>query len=208
MPSWWPFVLVYTAAVISPGPDFALVVRSALTRGRRASLLNALGIGCGVTLHTLIAVLGISALLQSSRLLAMSLPWLGIGYLLYLGWGGLTAQPAGEQDPQAAEATGRGDFWRGFWTNVLNPKALLFFSAILVQLVSGLNAWMQAALVFYVLVVTSAWFAAVGLVLARPALRRRFLRRRHWIDRAAGAIFILLSLLFALDWLQRWQIVF
>ena len=204
MPSWWPFVLVYTAAVISPGPDFALVVKSALTRGHRASTLNALGIGCGVTVHTLIAVLGISALVQSSTWLAMTLPWLGIGYLLYLGWGGLRAQPAGESEPQPAPTTGRGDFWRGFLTNVLNPKALLFFSAILVQLVSGLNGWMQMALVFYVFVITSAWFAAVGLVLARPALRQRFLRRRHWIDRTAGAVFVLLSLLFMLDWWQRW----
>lgn len=204
MPSWWPFVLVYTAAVISPGPDFALVVKSALTRGHRASTLNALGIGCGVTLHTLIAVLGISALVQSSTWLAMTLPWLGIGYLLYLGWGGLTAMPAGEADPQLAATTGQGDFWRGFLTNVLNPKALLFFSAILVQLVSGLNIAMQLALVLYVFVITSAWFAAVGLVLARPALRQRFLRRRHWIDRTAGAVFVLLSLLFMLDWWQRW----
>ncbi|MFG1497224.1 LysE family translocator [Saccharospirillum sp. HFRX-1] len=204
MPSWWPFVLVYTAAVISPGPDFALVVKSALTRGHRASTLNALGIGCGVTLHTLIAVLGISALVQSSTWLAMTLPWLGIGYLLYLGWGGLTAQPSEEADLQPAATTGRGDFWRGFLTNVLNPKALLFFSAILVQLVSGLNNWMQLALVLYVFVITSAWFAAVGLVLARPTLRQRFLRRRHWIDRTAGAVFVLLSLLFMLDWWQRW----
>lgn len=204
MPSWWPFVLVYTAAVISPGPDFALVVKSALTRGHRASTLNALGIGCGVTLHTLIAVLGISALVQSSTWLAMTLPWLGIGYLLYLGWAGLTAMPVGEADPQLTATTGQGDFWRGFLTNVLNPKALLFFSAILVQLVSGLNGAMQLALVIYVFVITSTWFAAVGLVLARPALRQRFLRRRHWIDRTAGAVFVLLSLLFMLDWWQRW----
>lgn len=204
MPSWWPFVLVYTAAVISPGPDFALVVKSALTRGHRASTLNALGIGCGVTLHTLIAVLGISALVQSSTWLAMTLPWLGIGYLLYLGWAGLTAIPVGEADPQLTATTGQGDFWRGFLTNVLNPKALLFFSAILVQLVSGLNGAMQLALVIYVFVITSTWFAAVGLVLARPALRQRFLRRRHWIDRTAGAVFVLLSLLFMLDWWQRW----
>lgn len=204
MPAWWPFVLVYTAAVISPGPDFALVVKTALTRGHRAGLLNALGIGCGVTLHTLIAVLGVSALVQASTLLAMTLPWLGIGYLLYLGWGGLSAAPADVLDAETTETAGRGDFWRGFWTNVLNPKALLFFSAILVQLVGGLNAWLQTALVVYVFVVTSAWFAGVGLVLSRPALRRRFLRRRHWIDRGAGAIFVLLSALFAYDWWQRW----
>ena len=204
MPAWWPFVLVYTAAVISPGPDFALVVKTALTRGHRASLLNALGIGCGVTLHTLIAVLGVSALLQASTLLAMTLPWLGIGYLLYLGWGGLNAAPGGAEDAATVDAAGRGDFWRGFWTNVLNPKALLFFSAILVQLVGGLNAWLQTALVVYVWVVTSAWFAGVGLVLSRPVLRQRFLRRRHWIDRGAGAIFVLLSALFAYDWWQRW----
>jgi threonine/homoserine/homoserine lactone efflux protein len=208
MPAWWPFVLVYTAAVISPGPDFALVVKSALTRGKRASTLNALGIGLGVTLHTLVAVLGVSALVQSSRWLAMSLPWLGIGYLLYLGWGGLTAQPTSSDQAvnDVSLPTDRGDFWQGFLTNVLNPKALLFFSAILVQLVEGLNAWMQTALVSYVFVVTSFWFGLVGWVLSQPVLQRRFLNRRHWIDRGAGVIFVLLSVLFIWDWLQRWML--
>lgn len=206
MPGWWPFVVVYTAAVISPGPDFALVVKSALTRGRRASLLNALGIGCGVTLHTLVAVLGVSALVQASPWLARTLPWLGIGYLLYLGWGGLTARPGGVSEPELATSGDRRDFWRGFFTNVLNPKALLFFSAILLQLVNGLNGWMQSALVFYVFLVTSAWFSLVGLVLAQERLRRRFLGQRHWIDRTAGLIFVVLSALFAWDWWQRWVV--
>jgi threonine/homoserine/homoserine lactone efflux protein len=208
MPAWWPFVLVYTAAVISPGPDFALVVKSALTRGKRASTLNALGIGLGVTLHTLVAVLGVSALVQSSRWLAMSLPWLGIGYLLYLGWGGLNSKPTPSDQPlnDVSLPTDRGDFWQGFLTNVLNPKALLFFSAILVQLVAGLNAWMQTALVSYVFVVTSLWFGLVGWVLSQPVLQRRFLNRRHWIDRGAGVIFVLLSILFIWDWLQRWML--
>ncbi|WP_127554961.1 LysE family translocator [Saccharospirillum alexandrii] len=208
MPAWWPFVLVYTAAVISPGPDFALVVKSALTRGKRASTLNALGIGLGVTLHTLVAVLGVSALVQSSRWLAMTLPWLGIGYLLYLGWGGLSAQPTPPGQPldSSARVSDRSDFWQGFLTNVLNPKALLFFSAILLQLVDGLNGWMQSALVGYVFVVTSLWFGLVGWVLSQPVLQRRFLTRRHWIDRGAGVIFVALSLLFIWDWWQRWML--
>lgn len=205
MASWWPFVMVYTAAVISPGPDFALVVKSALTRGRTASLMNALGIGFGVTLHTLVAVLGVSALVQSSPLLAKALPWVGIGYLLYLGWGGLRARPSGVVEPELVDVSDRGDFWRGFFTNVLNPKALLFFSAILLQLVNDLDVWMQSALVVYVFVVTSGWFGLVGIVLAREGLRRRFLRQRHWIDRVAGVIFVVLSAVFVWDWWQRWM---
>jgi len=206
MPTWWPFVMVYTAAVISPGPDFALVVKSALTRGKRASTLNALGIGLGVTLHTLVAVLGITALMQSSLWLAMGLPWLGIGYLLYLGWGGLNAKPPTPEQTLAEVpvVNDRSHFWQGFLTNVLNPKALLFFSAILVQLVEGLTEWMQLALVGYVFTVTSFWFALVGWVLSRPLLQHHFLTRRHWIDRGAGVVFVLLSLLFIWDWLQRW----
>jgi threonine/homoserine/homoserine lactone efflux protein len=150
----------------------------------------------------------VSALVQSSRWLAMSLPWLGIGYLLYLGWGGLTAQPTSSDQAvnDVSLPTDRGDFWQGFLTNVLNPKALLFFSAILVQLVEGLNAWMQTALVSYVFVVTSFWFGLVGWVLSQPVLQRRFLNRRHWIDRGAGVIFVLLSVLFIWDWLQRWML--
>lgn len=206
MASWWPFVMVYTAAVISPGPDFALVVRSALTRGRRASLLNALGIGLGVTVHTLVAVLGVSTVVQGSPLLARTLPWLGIGYLLYLGWGGLRARPSGVVEPTLTDAADHGDFWRGFFTNVLNPKALLFFSAILLQLVNDLSAWMQSLLVIYVFVVTSVWFGLVGLLLARERLRRRFLSQRHWIDRFAGLVFIALSALFIWDWWQRWMV--
>ncbi|MHA7880839.1 MAG: LysE family translocator [Saccharospirillum sp.] len=199
----WPFILVYTAAVISPGPDFALVVRSALTRGRQASLLNALGIGCGVGLHTLIALLGVSVLVQASPVLAAGLPLVGIAYLLYLGWGGLRAQPDQHMAELTPNQADRGDFWRGFLTNVLNPKALLFFSAILLQLVNGFSLAAQAFILLYVLMVTTAWFALVGTVLASDRLRQRFLHQRHWIDRSAGVIFVLLAALFLLDWWQR-----
>lgn len=199
----WPFLVVYTAAVISPGPDFALVVRSALTRGRKASLLNALGIGCGVGLHTLIALLGVSVLVQASPLLATTLPLVGIAYLLYLGWGGLTAKADTRMVVLEQDQADRGDFWRGFLTNVLNPKAVLFFSAILLQLIDGFSILAQVFILVYVLIVTTAWFALVGVLLATERLRQRFLHQRHWIDRSAGAIFVLLAALFLLDWWQR-----
>lgn len=83
-----PAVLVIT---LLPGPDFAIVVKTALLSGRRQALACALGINCGVAVHTIAAILGISAVIAGSAELFAVLKWAGAAYLFYLGLRSLLA---------------------------------------------------------------------------------------------------------------------
>jgi hypothetical protein len=90
-PYWSEFFLVALAhliAVISPGPDFAMVLRQSITFGRRTAVWTSVGIGTGILVHVTYSLLGIGLLVRSSVLAFNILKWLGA---LYLAWIGLKA---------------------------------------------------------------------------------------------------------------------
>lgn len=90
-------LLLYTVSmtllVIMPGPDFALILKTSLAAGRRASRAVAFGIAAGLCVHTLAAILGISALIARSVTLFEVLKYVGAAYLLWLGIMALRARP-------------------------------------------------------------------------------------------------------------------
>ncbi|WP_458023268.1 LysE family translocator, partial [Pseudomonas aeruginosa] len=82
---------VFAVALVSPGPDVALVVRTSLHQGRRAGLASALGLACGILLHTTLVLTGVSLLLSRTPVLFAILQALGALYLAWLGVGALRA---------------------------------------------------------------------------------------------------------------------
>ncbi|MEI5156965.1 LysE family translocator, partial [Pseudomonas aeruginosa] len=82
---------VFAIALVSPGPDVALVVRTSLHQGRRAGLASALGLACGILLHTTLVLTGVSLLLSRTPVLFAILQALGALYLAWLGVGALRA---------------------------------------------------------------------------------------------------------------------
>lgn len=131
-----PAVLVIT---LLSGPDFAIVVKTALLSGRRQALACVLGINCGVAVHTIAAILGISAVIAGSAELFAVLKWAGAAYLFYLGLRSLLASRRHEshEDGAPIEAaaaalqnakaeTPAAAFRSGLFCNLLNPKVVLF----------------------------------------------------------------------------------
>ena len=124
-------------AVISPGADFAMVTRSSYAFGRRAGLMAALGIACGVQVHVLYTVLGIALIISQSPLLFLAMKALGAGYLIYLGYKSFTnTQRIALGDDDGASRLGVFAALRsGFLTNALNPKTMLFVVSAYTQVV-------------------------------------------------------------------------
>jgi len=192
------------ALTIAPGPDNIFVVTQGLARGRRAAIVTAWGMCSGITVHTLAAAAGISALFYSSALAFQVVKYAGAAYLLYLSW-----QVLRERGPLAATAAdassgpgGAALFRRGFIMNVLNPKVALFFLAFLPQftvreagnipaqmVLLGLIFMAQALLIFTLIGFFSG--SVGGWIQRRPRAGLYF----NWL---AGAIFALLGLRLAL----------
>lgn len=218
------FVLAGLLLNLTPGPDVLYTVQHAVRHGARAGMVAALGIGAGCGVHVLAAALGLGALLAASATAFGVLKLLGAAYLVVLGVkalrqaggkgpGGTLGHAnapdsiANQQDME--RATGSIDLWsvarQGFWTNVLNPKVVLFFLAFLPQfIVPGAAhptlAFVLLGVVFSVngVLVTLGW--ALGAAWLTPRLGRLPLLRGAgpWLQRASGVLFVVFGLRLAL----------
>ncbi len=188
----------HALGVLSPGPDFAMVTRQSLAHGRSAGVWTAAGIGSGILFHVAYGLFGLSWLTQR---FPRSLDWIalaGAAFLIWMGVQALRSKPSSASAP-AAETSKPGSSGRhyliGLATNVLNPKATLFFVALFTTVVSGpVGTTMMIALALWLTLSTFAWFATVALLLSQPRLRAALQRHAHQLDRAMGVVLVLLGL--------------
>jgi RhtB (resistance to homoserine/threonine) family protein len=182
-------------AVISPGPDFALVLRQSLGYGRRAALATSVGIGTAILLHVTYSLLGIGLLIRGSATWYDALKFAGAAYI---GWIGLQALRAkrSDQSPGAAtepthEPSWKAAFATGFLTNALNPKATLFFIALFATVISSTTPkWIQAGYGLWMAFATIGWFSFVFILMTRVKVRERFVQHGHWVSRVLGVVLI------------------
>jgi threonine/homoserine/homoserine lactone efflux protein len=183
---------------VTPGVDLLYVAGNTATGGRRAGVLAALGIGAGCLFHVTLAALGLSALLAASDLAFTLVKWAGAGYLVWMGIGMLRSAGGAALPPAAVDP--RRVFWRGVLTNALNPKVALFFLAFLPQFIEPRSGHQTLAFGVLGLLFTLggtavslvvAWVA--GMARERLAGSTRASRLGTWLQRAAGAMFVVLG---------------
>src|SRR5262245_41141007 len=129
------FALTVLPLILTPGPDVLYVTTRGIAQGRRAALISTLGVCAGYAVHTLLAVLGLTAVLYASEILFNAVRYAGAAYLVYLGVRTLRSRA---QFQLIAAGQPRGDgrlFLTGMATSVLNPKGILLFFAYLPQFV-------------------------------------------------------------------------
>lgn len=185
----------HALAVMSPGPDLAIVTRQTLAHGRAAGLRTALGIASGISVHITYAMFGLVWAIQQYPPLLTGLRYVGALLLLWIGWGALRAKPSTVPAPVAAgtRAAAR-DFGIGFLTNALNVKAMLFFVALCSAVITvGTSVQLRLALGAWMIFATGLWFCFVAWTLGHPRVRARLQAYGHWIDRVMGAILLVLG---------------
>ncbi len=193
-------VTITLLAVISPGPDFAMVTRNSLMLSRRAGVLTALGIGLGVLVHVTYTLLGVGLLIQQSLWLFNAIKLVGALYLIYLGIKMLCAKPvAAGPDGNVAALSDVAALRTGFLTNALNPKTTVFIVSLFMQVVRpDTPLAVQIGYGAFISVAHMVWFALVALCFSAGSVRDRLLAVRHWIDRAFGALLVGFGVLLAL----------
>lgn len=206
----WAFAAVAGLLTITPGLDTALVLRSAIVRGRRHAFATAVGINSGILVWGAAAAVGVTALLTASEIAYTVLRLAGAAYLLWLGagmlWKAWKNRGRGASDDQdlvvdvnPPESVVRA--WaKGLGTNLLNPKAGVFYVAMLPQFIPPdapqLATTMLLALVHNV--EGMIWFS---LLILGTRLTGKLLSRgstRRIIDRLTGTILIGFGLKLAL----------
>ncbi|MEO7841903.1 MAG: LysE family translocator, partial [Anaerolineales bacterium] len=129
------FVGVSWALIIAPGPDMLYVITRGVTQGRTAGMLSALGVICGILVHTLAAALGLSLIIQTSAFAFLLVKYLGAIYLITLGVKAWRDKSTFSLQTPASRVSFHRVFWQGVLSSVLNPKIAIFFLAFLPQFV-------------------------------------------------------------------------
>lgn len=194
--SWGALLIAWIAAIALPGPDVFLLLKLGI-RERRAAVLAALGIMTGNFIWATASVLGMSAVI---RVFPALLPALQTAGSLVLIWLGVQSIRGGvRQLRQRVDAPdlsiSQRPYALGFVTNIANPKALIFFTALLSQFIPAHTTWVTSASIIIVMMVTGvAWFVGVALASSSRAFRAWFGRATPWFDIVAGAVFVIVAL--------------
>ncbi len=183
---------------VSPGPDNLMVLGVGMSRGRKQGMIFGLGCALGCLSHTLLATLGVSALIAASPAAFTALKICGGLYLVWLGIGALRSRGGASVDGalQVQESCAR-LFAKGLLANSINPKVVLFFLAFLPQFVDagrGGVSWQTAQLGLIFTVQACVLFGLLGYFSgAVGKWINRHPRAGLWLDRVAGTIFIALG---------------
>lgn len=192
------FVLFAALVVIAPGPDFAVVMKNTLARGRAAGVLTSLGVTTSCLVQGTLAALGVGVLIARSQPLFLAIRWAGVAYLCYLGVQALLGARRGDrwtvlQPVGGAKQVRRWPAWRqGFLSNITNPKVLAFYLSVLPQFLGHAGTpTVDALLLAYTHAVLGViWLMALVTFLhrVRPWIQRRRVRRT--LDAVTGAALI------------------
>lgn len=191
---------------VSPGADTFLVVRNSLRGGRRDGWATVVGICSGLFVHALLSALGVSVILAHSATAFLALKVAGAAYLAWLGIQSLRSAARGTAGARQGDASGTGrapstrSFREGFLTNLLNPKVIVFYLALLPQFIAPGDAVLAKSLLLAAIHFAEGilWlgFVAWGVDRSRRFFLRPLLRR--WMDAICGTVLVALGLRLAL----------
>jgi threonine/homoserine/homoserine lactone efflux protein len=194
------FIPAGLALNLTPGADMMFCLGQGLKSGRRAAMAANFGIALGGMVHTLLAALGLGALVSAHPATFEAIRWLGVGYLLWLAVGALRSSPFAAEAKVTLTSVSKA-FLQGLMVNLMNPKVILFILAFLPQFVDPARAilpqFLTLGLVFSLggLIVNGAVGLFAGTIGQRVA---RSAGLAKWLARVSATIFGVLALRLAL----------
>jgi threonine/homoserine/homoserine lactone efflux protein len=201
--SWLLFIVASLLLIVTPGQDMILVMSRSIAQGPAAGVATAAGVSVGLVGHTLLATLGLGAILRTSEALFLALKLVGAAYLVYLGVQLLRAQRHDLAVASGAPRSLARLFLDGALSNVSNPKIAVFYFAFLPQFVLPGAAHTTLAVFVLGLVFAALTFLVKGPVGLGAGLLSAWLRERPavlaWVFRSSGAVLVALGLKLAFE---------
>ena len=183
---------LHILAVMSPGPDFALILRQSVRYGRYASILTSAGIAIGILFHVLYCIIGLSLIISQNNNIFNFIKTIGALYLIYLGCMSLKTL---DTKIDKKESSSLRPFMIGLATNILNPKATLFFLSLYsfilsqqpsIQIQFFYGVWMS--------IITFVWFLITSIALTSEILESKIRKFSKFCQIGAGLMLILFGI--------------
>ena len=196
------FALTSLIIEITPGPNMTYLAALSLSSGLRTGFAAVAGIAIGLMTYGIVAALGLAAVIDNSPLLYGLLRWGGVAYLLWLAW--QTLKPNGRSPFQVKKLQVDGPrklFAMGFVTNLLNPKAAVFYVAVLPEFIRpGGGSVMSQTLTLSVVYVSVATAIHSGIVALAGTLQSTIgaSNNRRTVRRLLALALVVIAIWFAL----------
>jgi len=197
------YALIVLGFVFIPGPATLLTVARATTSGTKVGIATGAGITAGDFIHTIMAVIGISAIIAASATLFTLVKYLGAAYLVYLGLKAIFDKASVDLGQGRVPITAPQAFRQAILAEVLNPKTALFFLAFLPQFVAPQNGFVVAQLTIFGIVFALIGFLSTIVYSVAAGGLGAFLRRHpavlKWQGKGVGGIYCALGIRLALQ---------
>lgn len=194
--------MIHLLAVISPGPDFIIAVKNSLSYSRKTGIWTAVGFGLGISVHIFYCVAGLAFVISKSILVFNIIKLLGAGYLIYIGVKSIFAKSSKIQVGTTQQKTDISPLEAvkiGFLTNVLNPKATLFFLSLFTLVISPETPSLILAILSVIMIVNTAlWFSLVAIFFTQKRIRNAFDKFQGIFNKVLGGLLVSLGVKIAL----------
>lgn len=197
---------LHFVAQLSPGPDIILIAKSSASTTRRNTIHIIAGNSLGIVLWVVLTLLGFTVLVEQFPWIQQVLMLIGGLFLAKMGWamlsGGLRSlkQSSALEDVQAQSSAQKNYFLLGLFTNLSNPKTLIYFSSVFsLALSSSASDYLKAQLAVIIPLQTFLTFVLLMLLLSQPKIKAVYQRLGSYIDILSGALFLIFALWLGYD---------
>ena len=201
---WFSLLLACVVISFTPGAGAINTMSNALNQGWMRSIWGIIGQQLALVVHVVIVAAGVGLLVSRSELLFTVIRYAGAAYLVYLGVRLILARPSAAEDADALAPAARESHWsmirRGFWVNLLNPKAIVFFLAFIPQFIRLDEPQLPQYLILITTVIVVDILVMWGFFAAAARPFRRFTRSprgQRILNTVFGLLFIGVAALLA-----------
>lgn len=181
-------------AAVSPGPDFAIVVKNSLQNNRKAGIITALGVSCSLIIHSIYSILGLALVISQSLLLFNIIKYIGAAYLIYIGIKSLKEKRSTieiKESTQMPLMNLNKLFLQGLLCNLLNPKAILFILAFFTLIVKPSTDFsVQLIYVLDIALIHLIWFSSLAIIVTHPQVQKKLSQFQYYVVKILGLALI------------------
>lgn len=191
---WVQFALICIVGAMSPGPSMALIIRNSIKYGRVSGLLSSIGHAIGIGIYASISVVGLQLILINNIFVFNTIQFCGSIFLLILGI--LFLKNSGEKLSLEDDQKNLNSFIQGFAISILNPKILIWFTAIFSQFIEASSTSMtKLTMVFMASSIDGIWYIIVTIVVTGFGLKQFLENNTKTIQNISGIVLIFISLI-------------
>ncbi len=195
---WFQFAAVCIAGAMSPGPSLALIIRNSTKYNRFGGIMSAVGHGLGMGVYAIFAVTGLSIIILTNIYIFKSIQIVGIVFLFVFGI--LFIFQKNKKIDIDDSQNNLNSFLQGFSISILNPKILIWFSAVFSQFVRNDSTFLtNSILVITASVIDCIWYIIVVLIVTSYGLKDFFQNRINIIQKVSGTVLVIISILLIIN---------